>query len=301
MELSFLRHRSMVEHLGAGDTIKLSVLELAVEGRATVMGVEACPHIDQGIGKLATGTIRSHHLDVRSLRLRGLDEPIEVTGSHPIFSEDAMDFVPVRELKPGERLRTRSGEAVVESIGRTHGKWPVFNLEIEEVHQYYVSEQEVLAHNAGDCLVGISVNGEPLPGIGNAVLADGEVPLNTQFVEDGGHNLVASLYRDGNLISERQFASGDPSAGELQIAQQQGLAEPWRIGDTENRAIRAIDLQPGDSLVLDGQFTPCESCQSAMISRSMETGAEIQYRFLDHAGNVWIWSAQQGGYIYAGY
>ena len=130
--------------------------------------------------------------------------------------------------------------------------------------------------------------------------ADGEVPLGTEFNPES-HNMVASLYREGNLISQRQFVSGNLSAKELELAQQQGLAEPWRIGDTENRALRAMDLQAGDTLVFDGQFAPCESCQSAMINRAMETGAEVQYRFLDSAGNVRIWSAQQRGYIYAGF
>jgi hypothetical protein len=133
-----------------------------------------------------------------------------------------------------------------------------------------------------------------------AALADGEVPLGTDF-DLGSHNMVASLYRDGILAVQRQFVSGNLSAGELELAEQQGLAVPWRIGDTENRALRAIDLQPGDILLFDGQFAPCGSCQSAMINRSMESGAEIQYRFLDSAGNVRIWSAQQGGYIYGGF
>jgi hypothetical protein len=104
-----------------------------------------------------------------------------------------------------------------------------------------------------------------------------------------------------SLLSQRQFVSGNLSADEFELAAQQGLSQPWRIGDTENRAMRAIDLQPGDTLVLDGQFAPCASCQAAMIDNSITTGAEIQYRFLDSAGNVQIWSARQGGYIYAGF
>jgi hypothetical protein len=38
-----------------------------------------------------------------------------------------------------------------------------------------------------------------------------------------------------------------------------------------------------------------------MIARSASSGAEIQYRYLNKAGNLFVWSAQQGGYAYAGF
>ena len=141
---------------------------------------------------------------------------------------------------------------------------------------------------------------EPNPAEANGVLADGEVPYGTAF-DPEAHNMTARLYRDDVLISQRQFVSGNISSGEFALAREQGLTQLWRVGDTESRAIRTINLQSRDNLVLDGQLEPCEWCQSAMIKRSVESGAEIQYRFLDETGNTRIWSARQRGYIYAGF
>jgi Pretoxin HINT domain len=96
-----------------------------------------------------TGTYSSHTFDLRQLWIDGLAEPIEATGRHPIYSEDRLSFVGVSDLRAGERLRTRSGTATVESVQPAPGRWRVFNLEIGRIHQYYVSDLEVLVHN--DC------------------------------------------------------------------------------------------------------------------------------------------------------
>ena len=146
--MSFLRPAAQAEGLGAGDTVRLSIGELQLDGRAAVLGVDPCPEIEDGPGRVVTGNISSENPDIRLLRLVGLDKPIEVTASHRIYSEDAQDFVPVGVLSPGELLRTHSGMVKVAAIERKPGVWPVFNLEVDAVHRYYVSEAEVLAHNA---------------------------------------------------------------------------------------------------------------------------------------------------------
>ena len=145
--LSFLRPLSVVEGLSAGDTMDIKVLELAVRGRARVLAVEACPPIEEGLGNVVTGAFRSVSVDVYLLKLQGLDAPIEVTGNHPIFSEDQRDFMPTSHLRRGERLRTRDGVAIVESVEHKYGPWNVFNLEIAGAHRYYVTERHVLVHN----------------------------------------------------------------------------------------------------------------------------------------------------------
>jgi hypothetical protein len=148
-ELTYLRRADEVEGLGAGDTVRLRIAELEIDGRARVLATGPCPQIESGDGQVVTGVIRSLNLDVRAIKLAGMDEPIEATANHPIYSEDALNFVRTDCLSVGERLRTRSGSAVIESIGRKPGQWEVFNLEVGEVHQYYVSKYDVLVHNAG--------------------------------------------------------------------------------------------------------------------------------------------------------
>jgi hypothetical protein len=147
VEVALLRRRAVVDGLSPGDTVKLSVLELGIDDRARVVGLDRCPTIAGGAGHLITGTFRSLSPDVRLLRIDGLSEPIGVTGTHPIYSESRQKFVAVESLEAGERLQTRSGTVGVASVGRRPGNCPVFNLEIGEVHQYFVSELEVLAHN----------------------------------------------------------------------------------------------------------------------------------------------------------
>jgi hypothetical protein len=75
--------------------------------------------------------------------------PIEPTGPHPFYSEDRDNWVEAKELQPGERLRTKSGEvAAVEWVRAKPGAYRVYNLEVEEEHQYFVSRLGVLVHNA---------------------------------------------------------------------------------------------------------------------------------------------------------
>jgi hypothetical protein len=145
--MSFLRPASVVEGLSAGDTMDISVMELEVRGSARVLAIEPCPPIEDGPGSVVTGAFNSETVDLYKLKVQGLDEPIEVTGNHPIFSEDRHDFVPTSSLSGGEQLRTRIGTAMVESVERKYGQWTVYNLEVDEAHRYYVTEKTILVHN----------------------------------------------------------------------------------------------------------------------------------------------------------
>ena len=147
LELTLLRPAGQFARLGRGDMVSLKVLELRVEGEARVTSVSPCPPIEDGPGQLVTGTYISRSVDLRLLKMKGLDKPIEVTGRHPIYCESRSDFVRVSELSVGERFRTRTGNVEIESIDRAKGEHQVFNLEIGNVHQYYVSDLEILVHN----------------------------------------------------------------------------------------------------------------------------------------------------------
>lgn len=53
-----------------------------------------------------------------------------------------------KELKPGSKLLTKGGRLVgVESIGHREGSFTVYNIEVERLHSYYVSELGLLVHN----------------------------------------------------------------------------------------------------------------------------------------------------------
>jgi A nuclease of the HNH/ENDO VII superfamily with conserved WHH/Pretoxin HINT domain len=74
---------------------------------------------------------------------------IRPTGQHPFWSETRLAWVPARDLRVGEHLTTESGSpATVTSLVRESGTQPVFNLEVEMEHVYFVSAGGVLVHNA---------------------------------------------------------------------------------------------------------------------------------------------------------
>jgi hypothetical protein len=77
---------------------------------------------------------------VLELRLSS-GEVLEPTPPHRFYSETRQDWVAAGELRIGECLRTASGLAVsVESIGFKAGEHRVYNLEVEQEHQFYVGE-----------------------------------------------------------------------------------------------------------------------------------------------------------------
>ena len=150
LRLAFLRPAALVGHLSAGDTVHLDIFELQVKGPARVVGVDPCPPLEEGAGRLVTGTAVSDSVDVLRLKLAGLADPLEVTGNHPVFSEDHQDFVSAKVLRPGRRLRTADGAGTtVEAVERLVGRFDVHNLEVDGAHQYFVTGLDVLVHNAG--------------------------------------------------------------------------------------------------------------------------------------------------------
>ena len=59
-------------------------------------------------------------------------------------------------LRPGERLATAAGEAVVESVTVQPGERRVYNLSVEGDHRYLVGELGVVVHNTLPCPSGRS-------------------------------------------------------------------------------------------------------------------------------------------------
>jgi hypothetical protein len=75
-------------------------------------------------------------------------ERIGITGNHPIWSEDRHDYVAAMDLRVGERLKNLSGDTVwVQQKLPRPGPTPVYNLEVQDEHVYYVGASGVLAHN----------------------------------------------------------------------------------------------------------------------------------------------------------
>ena len=152
LNVSYLRRADWLAENKAevGRQIHLVLPELNIDGPAKVLSIAACPEIESGPGRLVTATFRHSSGDLFSVSVEGLDEPIGTTGNHPFWSEDRKSFVRAEDLYAGENLTTAASESRrVRSVTRQTEFAPVFNLEVEAEHVYYVSRAGILVHNSG--------------------------------------------------------------------------------------------------------------------------------------------------------
>lgn len=133
-----------------GREIFLDYPELKISGWARVSRIGPCPSIpEQGPGarpvvakysRTAPSTVR--------IRLVGLDQPLEATPNHPLFSHTRKTWVGAGQVVRGEWLRTGGAAlARVESLEWSSEVAQVYNLEVHRGHTYCVSPLGVLAHN----------------------------------------------------------------------------------------------------------------------------------------------------------
>jgi hypothetical protein len=80
-------------------------------------------------------------------------EKISCTIDHPFWVEDK-GWVEASQIKPGTVLLDREGNALVVDVVRRRDEVTyVYNVEIEGLHTYFVSNLEILSHNAcGDLI-----------------------------------------------------------------------------------------------------------------------------------------------------
>ncbi|MCX7424706.1 MAG: polymorphic toxin-type HINT domain-containing protein [Planctomycetia bacterium] len=156
LDVALLRPVEWLEDCEAapGATVYLELPELGAEGPVEVLAVEPCPPIRPAPSpdsRLVTGTFAHGSGEVLDVSIEGLAEPIGCTANHPFWSEDRQAFIPAGALRPGETLRTATGDLRhVVQIARRRTSEPVYNLEVDGEHVYYVSSTGVLVHNSCD-------------------------------------------------------------------------------------------------------------------------------------------------------
>ena len=124
---------------------------MGARGFARVVAIEPCPPLEQGAGRLVTGTFCHTSGEVYDLKLASESKPIGVTASHPFWSLDRNAWVSAINLEIGETLKTLAGTTVVESRSKREEREAVYNIEVEGDHVYRVGESGILAHNASFC------------------------------------------------------------------------------------------------------------------------------------------------------
>jgi hypothetical protein len=154
-DLAFLRSLSWLKSNGAvvGGSIPMELQEMGLNGPARVVGVDPCPFIesDDGTGRnVVTGTMAHPGANIVYRDITGLDEPLGVTDTHPIWSETRQDFVVAGQLEIGEQFRTISGQSATLTRIHPHRGPPemVFNLEVDGQHVYHVASSGLLVHNS---------------------------------------------------------------------------------------------------------------------------------------------------------
>jgi hypothetical protein len=131
-----------------GGTIFLDLPEMGARGWAQVVAIQPCGMVEPGPGGLVTGRFRHSHGHPGELVLESDCVPIGVTSRHLFWSVDRGDWVPVGQLRRGERLKTLEGVTRVVSYTMSDRIEPVYNLEVEGDHCYRVGQHGILVHNA---------------------------------------------------------------------------------------------------------------------------------------------------------
>jgi hypothetical protein len=139
-----------IEAVGAqaGKTIDVALPDMGVSGPAQVISIGPCPPIKPGPGNVVTGIfVQESDGNLLSLELAGQAERTLVTDTHPYWSVDREAFVPVSELRPGERLDTMAGTTTVVSVTRHARDELVYNVRTHRDHVYRVGSLGTLVHN----------------------------------------------------------------------------------------------------------------------------------------------------------
>ncbi|MBO0350535.1 DUF4160 domain-containing protein [Phormidium pseudopriestleyi FRX01] len=80
-------------------------------------------------------------------------EVISTTEEHPFWVPDK-GWVEAGDLQVGDLFQTEDGVIIdIDWIGKREGDFEVYNFEVEDFHTYFISDLEVLVHNA-DCKQG---------------------------------------------------------------------------------------------------------------------------------------------------
>jgi hypothetical protein len=153
LRIGLARPIAWIESVERNDSsqVWLEFEELGIADWATLQATAACPSIIVGEGRLVTGTFEHSSGEVLNLFISGESTPIGSTANHPFWSEDRQDFVQAGSLEPGEHLRLIDGRTTTLTRAEPIAEQlPVYNLEVDGEHVYFVGESGVLVHNAGD-------------------------------------------------------------------------------------------------------------------------------------------------------
>ncbi len=155
-----------------------------------------------------TAIAPQHRDKLVELRIAGEKEPLRATPVHPFrvrrSATDTAHWIDAGDLVSGEQIETQNGRwAAVQSVTPVKGLATVYNLTVEEDHDYFVGDQGLLVHNAGPDLSGFDATGRPLSSPNYSVWNQTTMP-NGQYLEN--------RYYDNQYANEQLYnaTQGNP-------------------------------------------------------------------------------------------
>ena len=119
-------------------------------------------------------------------------EKISCTTDHPFWVE-SRGWVLAFQLKRGMALQNREGESlIIDVVRRRDEVTQVFNVEIDGLHTYFISNLEILSHNMCG---GVKRGRQDLPTIDGTGKVHGELPRPKDLSQHSKEELV--LFREG--------------------------------------------------------------------------------------------------------
>ncbi len=141
-----------------GKKVFLSIPEAGISGQAIVTKIKPslfdtrfskCEYEDNKTYRPLTGWFIHNSNDIWNYYFEGELEPICATSNHPFWSIDRKIYIPIGELKVGEKTKTKEGNvSKLLKKEKRKGNETVYNLEIYRDHNYHVGDQGLLVHNS---------------------------------------------------------------------------------------------------------------------------------------------------------
>lgn len=153
LDISLLRPNWWIKKVNAyvGSTIYLDMPEMGAVGYSQVLSIKPTSADSRNSKKgydVVTGKFTHLSDKVYDLYFEGTKDPLGVTESHPIWSNDRNGWIRAGDLNVGETVQTKEKQTVLLKKIKRYGKHRVYNLEVHKSHTFYVSELAILVHNS---------------------------------------------------------------------------------------------------------------------------------------------------------
>jgi len=214
------------------------------------------------INRPITGKFEHESDDVWNYYFQGLEEPIGTTSTHPFWSEDRQDWIPVGNLKIGEKIKAKKLITKLAKKHKIEGRQKVYNLEVYREHNFLVAKEGLLVHNS--CVDANKIHAKLKEKIelgrwkdpGYHAHFDDDIVLD---IIDDYDEVYASTARKGNLIYRKGtdivVVGGSGNQKNKVIT---GYGPSGIKGESGARALGGDPSDPGDpithNMIINGQI-----------------------------------------------